>query len=76
MIRKEVGPFCRLSSSVCLCWELEEPQGIFKVCSEEAILVTFLMQNLPGLANCVHLLALPHSGWSTVLKLTSWILER
>ena len=27
VIRKEAGLFCRTSSSVRLCWELEEPKG-------------------------------------------------
>ena len=27
VIRKEASPFYRTSSGVCLCWELEEPEG-------------------------------------------------
>ena len=27
MIRKEAWPFYRTSSGVCLCWDLEEPEG-------------------------------------------------
>eukprot|EP00290_Baffinella_frigidus_P009428 CAMPEP_0180138880 /NCGR_PEP_ID=MMETSP0986-20121125/13179_1 /TAXON_ID=697907 /ORGANISM="non described non described, Strain CCMP2293" /LENGTH=98 /DNA_ID=CAMNT_0022080833 /DNA_START=132 /DNA_END=428 /DNA_ORIENTATION=+ len=27
LIRKEAWPFCRITSGVRLCWELEEPKG-------------------------------------------------
>ena len=55
LVLLEKGPFCRTSSSVRLCWELEEPNG-----SKGSLFAGFIV--MPRHITMLTLLALVHSG--------------